>query len=159
VADEEVGDLLRRFTLFDRPSIERLEGEHAERPEARRAQLALARDITARVHGPAAADGAAEESRVRFGRAAAATITATDSPPDFEVGQAALASGVDFAVAAGAASSRSEARRLIEQGGLTVNDERLGAPMEPVPDRLGGRFVVRVGKKRVLIGRLTDSGA
>ncbi|MBM4407919.1 MAG: tyrosine--tRNA ligase [Chloroflexi bacterium] len=151
-ADEAVGVLLRRFTLFDRPSIVRLEAAHATAPERRRAQAALARDITARVHGAAAAEEALRESRARFGGADLAGVTA-----DVTIERAALASALDFATAVGAASSRSEARRLITQGGLTINDVRMMDPAAAVTDDRGGQFHVRIGKKKVLIGRIADA--
>ena len=48
-ADADVGALLRKFTLLDRPTIERVEAAHAAAPERRVAQRVLARDITSRV--------------------------------------------------------------------------------------------------------------
>ncbi len=45
-ADADVGALLRKFTLLDRPTIERVEAAHAAAPERRVAQRVLARDIT-----------------------------------------------------------------------------------------------------------------
>ena len=62
-----------------------------------------------------------------------------------------LASAVEFATSIGAATSRSEARRLITQGGFTVNDERIVDPAAAVPAPSDGRLRVRVGKRRVLI--------
>ena len=56
------------FTEMDRGEIERLEAELAARPEARGAQRALARDITARTHGEAAAAQAEGDSEALFWR-------------------------------------------------------------------------------------------
>jgi tyrosyl-tRNA synthetase len=56
------------------------------------------------------------------------------------------------AVAAGAASSNGEARRLIAQGGLYVNDRRVEGFDDPLPGPVHGRYwVVRTGKKNVRI--------
>jgi tyrosyl-tRNA synthetase len=151
-ADQDVGRLLRTFTVFDRASVERLEAELAAAPETRPAQRALAWDITARVHGPTYAIAAVAESATRFGSITAdSVISAYD---DFDVERTVLQSGIDFAVSVGAASSRSEARRLIEQGGLTVNDVRLVDPQAAVPDAENGALKVRIGKKRILFGRV-----
>ncbi len=150
-SDQTVGRLLRTFTLFDQPTVERLEAEQAAHPELRPAQRALAWDVTARVHGAEAAAAAVAESDARFGSGAA---LAAGSIVDFEVGPAGLASGVDFAVEIGAATSRSEARRLIEQGGLTVNDVRVADPRAPIVAGADGALTVRIGKKRVLFGRV-----
>ena len=55
---------------------------------------------------------------------------------------------------AGLASSKSEARRLIASGGLTVNGERV-AEADAVPELVAGRYLdVRIGKRRREIGRL-----
>ena len=56
------------------------------------------------------------------------------------------------AVASGAASSNGEARRLIAQGGLYVNDRRVEGFDDPLPAPVHGRYwVVRTGKKNVRI--------
>jgi tyrosyl-tRNA synthetase len=147
--DAELPRVLRFFTVFDQASIERLESAHAAAPERRLAQRVLARDITARVHGDAAADHAVRESDARFGGG-----DADASIVDFSIAPESLASGVDFLVAIGAVPSRSEARRLITQGGLTVNEVRVVDPATAIADTEAGRFKVRIGKKRVLIGRI-----
>ncbi len=64
--DRDVGTYLRWFTEFDRERIESLEAELAEHPEARAAQRALARDITARTHGEGAAAQAESDSAALF---------------------------------------------------------------------------------------------
>jgi tyrosyl-tRNA synthetase len=145
-ADADVGALLRKFTLLDRPTIDRVEEAHAAAPERRLAQRVLARDITTRVHGAEAAAGAERESEVRFGHAAPGADVV-----DVEVGPDDLASALEFATRVGAAGSRSEARRLITQGGFTVNDERILDPAAVVRAPDDGRLRVRVGKRRVLI--------
>ncbi|MHB1536760.1 MAG: tyrosine--tRNA ligase, partial [Acidimicrobiales bacterium] len=57
-ADDEAGGFLRRFTFLDRADVEELDRCTATHPERREAQRALAREVTARVHGPAAAAAA-----------------------------------------------------------------------------------------------------
>ena len=69
---------------------------------------------------------------------------------DVEAGLDALS----FAVAAGLYPSRSEARRQIEQGGLSINDERVTAMDQALPELVGGRYLVlRAGRKKLLIAR------
>jgi tyrosyl-tRNA synthetase len=154
-ADADVGNLLRTFTLFDEATVERLLAEGAATPEARPGQKALAFDITARVHGPEAADGARRASEARFASAMPdrETLRTLARDPDFELATSALGSAVEFAVAAGVASSNGEARRLIQQGGLRVNDERVSDPAGPVPAAIEGAYFVRAGKRR-LVGRV-----
>ncbi len=64
--DRDVGTYLRWFTELSREEIEALEAEAASHPEARAAQRALARDITARTHGEAAATEAIRDSEAMF---------------------------------------------------------------------------------------------
>jgi tyrosyl-tRNA synthetase len=155
--DADVGRLLRFFTLLDQPAIEALEAEQAAQPEARPAQRALALEVTTRVHGRAAAEEAERQSREVFSggllaldepsfRAAIAELPLTTLPASSAVTAAATA------IAAGAVSSNSEARRLIAQGGLYVNDRRVATPDERLPEPVHDRFwVLRTGKKNVRI--------
>ena len=64
--DRDVGTYLRWFTELSREEIEALDAEVVARPEARAAQVALARDITVRTHGAAAAEQAIADSAARF---------------------------------------------------------------------------------------------
>jgi tyrosyl-tRNA synthetase len=156
--DAEVGRLLRLFTLFDFDRVAALEAETAARPEARPAQRALALDITARVHGDAAARHAVEVSEAVFSRApirdGAILQTLHDAVDGFEFTDADRAAGaLAFAVASGTFSSNGEARRAIAQGGLSINDERVTSPDALVPEPIDGRWLaVRVGKKRLRVG-------
>ena len=83
-------------------------------------------------------------SEAEFGAAIQGlTVVALDGP--------ATGSGAT-AVASGAASSNGEARRLIAQGGLYVNDRRVEGFDDPLPAPVHGRYwVVRTGKKNVRI--------
>jgi tyrosyl-tRNA synthetase len=160
--DAEVGRLLRFFTLLDRSAIEALEGEQAARPEERPAQRALALEVTARVHGREAAHEAERQSRQVFSggllalneadfRAAIAELPRAPLPASAAVTAAATA------LAAGAVSSNGEARRLIAQGGLYVNDIRVAAVDDLLPEPVHGRFwVMRTGKKNVRIVERAD---
>jgi tyrosyl-tRNA synthetase len=157
--DAEVGRLLRFFTPLDRPEIEELESEQARRPEGRPAQRALARDLTARVHGEDVAAGAIHTSEAAFSpepvRDPAVLATLHEAVDGFTFRDADLGGGaMAFAVATGTFGSIGEARRTIAQGGLSINDERVAAPDSPVPPPIAGEWlVVRVGKKRLRVGR------
>jgi tyrosyl-tRNA synthetase len=157
--DRDVGMMLRRLTLLSADEIYGLEEEQQRVPEQRPAQRRLAHDMTARVHGIEEAD-----LQVRVAESAFGGGTLRD-PDVLEVLWRAL-SGFEFAdedlrgdalglaVTSGVASSRSEGRRLIEQGGLSINDERVGSVDAPVPEPIAGRYlVVRAGKKRLVVGR------
>jgi tyrosyl-tRNA synthetase len=102
-------------------------------------KMRLARDIVGQFHSPAAA-AAAEEAFVR-------QFVQRELPTDIpEHALSAPASIVDLMVAAGLAASKSEARRLIDGGGVRVDGERVdGYDLSLVP---GADAVVQVGRRK-----------
>jgi tyrosyl-tRNA synthetase len=157
--DLDVGTYLRWFTELTREEIEGLEAEFASRPEDRAAQRALARDITARTHGEAAAAKAEADSETLFSGAPVTDpdllLTLFDSTGGFTFPASAVSGGVAALLAeAGVVASRGEARRLIAGGGVTVNGARVADPAA-VPELVAGEWLdVRIGKRRREIGRL-----
>jgi tyrosyl-tRNA synthetase len=157
--DRDAGTYLRWFTELGREAIEALDAETAARPEARAAQRALARDITARTHGEAAAAEAVAGSDVMFsgGPIADPALLASlhASTDGFEFTDAQLTGGIAALLAdTGVLASRGEARRLIAGGGVTVNGVRVTDPAL-VPEPIAGEWLeVRLGKRRREIGRL-----
>jgi len=155
-----VGTYLRWFTELGREEIEALEAAVAARPEARDAQRALARDITARTHGEGAATEAERDAAAMFssGSIDAATLASLHrSTNGFTFPASALAAGIATLLAdAGVVASRGEARRLVQGGGLTINGQRITDPVAPVPEPIAGEWLdVRIGKRRREIGRRT----
>jgi tyrosyl-tRNA synthetase len=158
--DRDVVGYLRWFTLFDRERVDQLAAEVADHPEQRAAQKALAYDITARVHGEDEAKRAVSVSQAAFSKepvrdpeTLADLFAAIDH---FEFSEENLRGGaLALVLSAGLFASNGEARRTIQQGGLTINDERMAAMDSPVPAPIDGRYlVVRIGKKSLRIGRL-----
>ena len=153
--DRDVGTYLRWFTEFTRDEIEALE---AQPPDGRAAQRALARDVTTRTHGEAAAAQAIADSEARF---AAGPIVDPEAlrqlygtSGGFEFDPGALTSGMAVVLAdAGVFSSRGEARRTIAGGGVTVNGVRLTDPDDQAVPIDGEWLDVRIGKRRREIGR------
>jgi tyrosyl-tRNA synthetase len=156
--DRDIGTYLRWFTELSRDEIEALEAEAARAPEARAAQRALARDITARTHGEAAAVQAIADSEARFSGDAIADPTVLRSlfegSGGFRFTGEMLAAGIAVLLAeAGLFPSRGEARRTIAGGGVTVNGTRVADPAL-VPGPIAGEWLdVRIGKRRREIGR------
>jgi len=158
--DELVIDHLRWLTTKDREEIAGIAAGHTEAPERRTAQKALAFDLTERIHGR-------EEAERQVAMAGAAFAKSVDDPAvlaslfgalgGFEFGaEAEEWTALDVAVAAGGAS-RGEARRLISQGGFSVNGEKLTDPASAVPALIDGRYWwVAMGKKRRFVGRRTS---
>jgi len=156
--DELVIDHLRWLTTKDREEIAGIAAEHTEAPERRRAQQALAFDLTARIHGQAEAEKQVAMAAAAFARSVddpAVLASLFDALGGFEFGaEAEEWTALDVAVAAGGAS-RGEARRLISQGGFSVNGERLTDPAAGPPALIDGRYWwAAMGKKRRFVGRL-----
>jgi len=159
--DDRVGTLIRLFTLLDRPMIEALEAEAGTAPERRVVQHALARDITARVHGADVAARVEEVSEAVFSRrlpelGEKALAFAFEQLPNEVIRHEDLAAGaVAVTVSAGLFASNGEARRALSQGGVSINEQRLAGPDAPVPAPLaGGYLILRSGKKTYRIVRV-----
>jgi tyrosyl-tRNA synthetase len=160
--DRDVGLYLRWFTLFDRNRIDEVEAEHAAAPERRSAQRTLAREVTAMTHGRGAADRVVRVSEILFGGDPLDADAQTLADLAAEIPSAAWPENgeavdvVTVLVATGAASSRGDARRLVEQGGVHVNGRpvRDAAAAFGPDDLLVGRYLlVRRGKRdqRILV--------
>ena len=160
--DATVGQYLRFFTWRTQKEIVELDRATAEQPARRVAQRALADDVTTLVHGP--------DEAARAARAAAALFTPEVASLDAATLAAALADApcgilppagltvVEALVATGLAASGGAARRLVEQGGVSVNGLKL-APAETdrrlgQADAIHGRFVLlRKGKRDQVVLR------
>jgi len=131
--DRDVLRYLKFFTWLDRDAIAALAQQVEQAPEQRDAQRTLARDVTTLVHGVEEMQNAERAAAVLFGSSllnatAGEILTVFDDVPSVELPRSILAAGVAFAelvVTAGLAASKGEAARLIKQGGLYVNDQRI----------------------------------
>jgi len=158
--DRDVPTYLRWFTTLEPGRIVELEAAVASAPERRDAQRTLAWDITARVHGEDAATQARAASEAAFSRAAitdqAVLETLRQTADGFDFARADAAAGVvGFLVATGSAASNGEARRAIAGGAVTINETRIASADAALPPPLRDEwYVVRLGKRRVRVGRL-----
>jgi tyrosyl-tRNA synthetase len=165
--DRDVVPYLKYFTFLDRGAIEAVEAAMGEAPEKREAQRLLAREVTALVHGAEQVARAERASSVLFGEDIA-TLPADDVLAVFEdVPSAELAASalegdgigmVDLVSHAGLAASRSDARRLVQSGGVYVNNRRMSDPYGRVTRQqaIEGRLlVIRKGQKQNVLLRLT----
>ena len=155
--DSDVEALLTRLTLMPRDEIADILAQQTADPGKRMGQRAFAFDLTARIHGREEAD-----RQVRVAAAAFSSEPITDSEV-LDVlfrevaGHAWDGEGSDplsLTVDSGLFSSRSEARRAIAQGGLSINGIRLSSVDDPLPEPVGGRYhVLRQGRKRLVVVR------
>jgi len=144
--DADVGKFLRLFTDLEQDEIVRLEA--LQGAEINDAKIALANAATTLLHGEAAAKEAEAAAKAVFSAGASA-----DALPTALVAQAELDAGVFVAAActaAGLSKSNGEARRLIEQGAIRVNDEAVTDPNAKVfaADLKDGAIKLSAGKKR-----------
>jgi tyrosyl-tRNA synthetase len=146
VDDRDVGRLLRLYTLLPLAEIARLQA--LQGAEVRQAKEVLAFAVTTLTHGSEAAQTAQQTSRAMFqGTGTATGVPETTLPRErLEAG----VSVVDLLVESGLAASKGAARRLIQQGGASLNGIRVGdvEVMVSSADVQEGALLLRAGKKR-----------
>jgi tyrosyl-tRNA synthetase len=160
VEDADAVKYLEFFTLLPRERIDELAAELESAPQARTAQKALAEDVTRRLHGETGLAAAERATRALFGGHVEG-LGARDiadifaDVPSTQVGKDALSGEgkllVDLLAETGIASSKGDARRSIEGGGVYLNNVRVDGVDRRVAldDAIEGRFLlVRMGKKR-----------
>lgn len=157
--DRDVVRYLKSFTLLERAEIEELEKAVEVEPHRREAQRRLAEDVTRRVHGDGGLALAKRATEVLFGGeiqglGAREIADIFADVPSSELAATELEgdgkSVVELLAEAGVTSSKGEARRQLEQGGIYVNNRRVGDVGAAVTrtDAVEGRFLVlRRGKK------------
>jgi tyrosyl-tRNA synthetase len=160
VEDASVVRLLKVFTDRTPAQVEALQQSLREKPFLREAQKALAGDITTLVHGATAAAAVQAASEALFGRGDLAAVdpgtllAATGELPG--AGVAVGASVVDALVAVGLVDSRNAARRVIAEGGVSVNNARVTEADRLLADEdfLGGQVaVLRRGRRNLAAAR------
>jgi tyrosyl-tRNA synthetase len=146
VDDRDVGKCLRLFTLLEPGEIAELEA--LQGADIRQAKRKLAYETTALIHGAEEATRAEQGARALFaGGGDMAEVPSTV----FALATFSEALPVSEALArVGLAKSRGEARRLIKQGGVTVNDKRVESEEQALSpaDLVDGAILLRVGKKK-----------
>ncbi|QLY33885.1 tyrosine--tRNA ligase [Nocardia huaxiensis] len=157
-ADVDVVRYLRWFTFLSREELDELEQATTERPHAREAQRRLAAEMTTLVHGEEHTRSVQLASQALFGRGELrelneSTLSAalTEAAVDGKVAEAKPGDTiVDLLVASGLSESRGAARRAVNEGGASVNNEKI-SDLEWTPsdaDYLHGSWLVlRRGKK------------
>jgi len=161
-SDEDVAKYIRIFTLKSKEEIEALEKEHQVEPHKRKLQRALAEDVTIRVHTEKALNNAVAASNILFGQSTQKELnnigendflSVFEGVPQAEVSKSTLEAGiplVDFTVDhAKAFSSKGEARRMVQNNGLSINKEKVNADkMLSSADLLHGKYILlQKGKK------------
>jgi len=165
-ADADVVRYLKLFTFLDRDRIEALDSETQSRPEAREAQRVLAAECTALVHGDGAVRSVEAASRILFSGSDEVPSDETIAllareVPVTEIPRSDFAAGVillDLIVRTKLTDSKGSARKLIEGGGVYLNNERQSQIQKAITAndlKWPGAILLRAGKKNYHLVRIT----
>jgi len=144
--DRDVGKLLKTFTFLPMDEIRKL--EKLEGAELRQAKQILAFEATKIVHGEASARAAQKAAKAAF--SGTGDLSAL---PTTKIASARLEAGIgvlEIFTEVGLTKSRGEARRMLQQGGIYVNDARVSV-VEALIDSsnlTADGILLRAGKKR-----------
>ncbi len=138
VEDCKVAECMKLLTFMELDEIEELTRYQDERINAAKERLAY--EVTKLVHGEEKAQKAMEQARAAFGGGG--------DMPEVNI-ESGVTSVIDILVAVGAAKSKGEARRLIEGGGVSVNESKVASIGEELSQEViaVGEFILHKGKK------------
>jgi tyrosyl-tRNA synthetase len=157
--DEVVGKYLKFYTFMPVMEIELLLEMHLRHPGRREAQKMLAKHVTEIVHGKKAAEQSVAVSEALYGERPLAELTKEEQflilacapSAQIEIGM----SIVDALIATGLAASKSEARRLIEGKGISLNDQKIESVDAVISEQdfQGTLALLRRGKQVAVLSR------
>jgi tyrosyl-tRNA synthetase len=165
-SDDDVIRYLKYFSWLDKEKIDELEKETSASPEKRTAQRVLAEEVTATVHGRDSLERAKLASETLFGgdmsiltpdeiRDIFDDVPSSDfALSELETGQTAI---LDFLVRNNVTASKGEAKRLVENGGIYLNNVKVSETGLIVSRgaSIGDKYiVVRKGKKNYYLVNL-----
>ena len=150
VDDADVYRCLKMLTFIPVEDIEAMEDKFkasGEAADVNNAKTTLAYELTKMVHGVEEADKAKEAAQALFanGGNTADMPSSEMAKADFENGMAIL----DVMLAAGLIPSKGEGRRLVQQGGVSVNNEKITDPFANITLSMfeNGEIIIKKGKK------------
>lgn len=160
-SDADSARYIRIFTMLTKEEIDDLERQHAEAPDRRILQRALAKEITCRVHSEQDYNASVNASELLFGKGTTESLNSLDRStilsvfegvPQFVVSRSRLEEGamlVDLAAEVGMFASKGEIRRELKQNSISVNKVKVGEECRlTAADILScGSILVQKGKK------------
>ena len=161
--DRDVIRYLKYFTFLTQSEITSLEQQHAQNPGAREAHRALAKAITELVHGPDATAEAMRASTILFGGELSGVSESTFNEivgevPTKEVARTQLSEPgfllIELLAQSGLSSSKGQARKDLEGGGVYVNNVRQNDIQRVLKSNdllFGKHLLLRKGKKNYLV--------
>ena len=147
--DAAVESLIKIYTLLGREEIEEILAKHAEHPELRLAQKALAHGVTAVVHGAGSAEAVENLSETLFSKETDFSEFSEDEITEFAAYLPVVAKGaglVDILVNTGLAESKKKAREFIAQGAISINGTKI---LEDLP--VNQTAIIKKGKNKFAI--------
>ena len=138
-SDDMVEFYLKVFTFLDKDEIDEIMAKHREKPEDRYAQKTLAYEYIKDLHGEEEAKAAKAKSEALFGGSTEDLEATPISPESRNI--------LDIMMAAELIPSKSEGRRLVEQGGVSVDNEKITDPKAEITK---DEFVLQKGKKKIV---------
>ncbi len=167
VSDTDAEKYIKIFTELSREEIESLIAEQHADPGLRPLQKRLAKEITTMVHSAEEYEAAVEASQILFSNKASDILHRIDEDtllavfegvPTFEVSRADIAAGIRLADLltdkAAVFPSKAEMRKLVQQGGFSINKEKVTDPMATASESmlLNDRYIiVQKGKKNYFL--------
>jgi tyrosyl-tRNA synthetase len=158
-ADADVIKYLKFFTFLSKEEIEGLEESVKNEPHLRKAQKALAEEMTRLIHGQDSLDQAIKITEALF-KGEIQNLTATEikqgfkDVPSYEHTTGEEIGIVDLLIAAEIVSSKRQAREDVTNGAISINGQRITETDYVVSekDRIEGQFtVIRRGKKKYFL--------
>ena len=172
-SDQDASNYIRIFTLLNKMEIETLEKSHAEAPHLRMLQKTLAKEITVRVHSLSDYEMAVEASNLLFGSGTAESLrnlsnddlmTTMEGVPLLKIEQSEIEAGINIvdllADKTNVFPSKSEAKKMIQGGGVSVNKEKVSETSAIISTAhlLNKRYLlVQKGKKNYYLLEITQS--
>jgi len=165
-SDEDSRKFIRIFTMLDEKEINQMEEEHAQAPHLRILQKALAKDITIRVHSKSDYEAAIEASDILFGKGTETSLASIsenmflsvfEGVPKFTLTRNFLDEGINIvdilAEKTNVFSSKTEVRRLIKEGGLFINKNKITEELVITIDFLiNNKYIlIQKGKKNYYV--------
>lgn len=138
VSDEDAEKHIRIFTVLSKEEIDELIAEHRQAPHKRLLQQRLAEEVTVMVHSREEYERAVQASKILFGKSTTEELKALDEKtflsvfegvPVHEVPRGKLEEGIGvmelLAGESGVFGSKGEVKRMIKNGGLSINKEKV----------------------------------
>lgn len=160
-SDEDALTFIKIFTLKTKDEIDSLAAEHAKAPHERKLQSALAKDITVRVHSEEDYNAAVKASNILFGNSTTDDLKSLsedtflavfDGVPQSTISRATyneLPTVTDLLTQCSVFTSKGEARKMIQGGGVSVNKTKVEDPnAKPSFDLIQNKYLIaQKGKK------------